>query len=164
MIIVLSCTAAQLCHWAVHSVFSAYAMSGCTASCSQCKTDAGGLPQEGAASVFCASSQGTCRGNMTALMCVTAGLVRASCPQRIAKVHDQYLSFMALEARLFSLGLPDTYLQLNDPKAQDTQIQVCPHPHCLVYILGCCSHRGLLPGKHCAQASRCLLEESAQER
>ena len=58
-------------------------------------------------------------------MYVTAGLVRASCPQRIAKVHDQYLSFMALEARLFSLGLPDTYLQLNDPKAQDTQIQVC---------------------------------------
>jgi hypothetical protein len=54
-----------------------------------------------------------------------AGLVQANCPQRIAKVHDQYLSFIALEGRLFSLGLPDSYLQLNDPKAQDTQIQVC---------------------------------------
>ena len=39
-------------------------------------------------------------------------------------MHDQYLSFIALEGRLFSLGLPNSYLQLNDPKAQDTQIQV----------------------------------------
>lgn len=64
----------------------------------------------------------------------TAGLVRANCPQRIAKVHDQYLSFTALEARLFSLGLPDTYLQLNDPKAQDTQIQVTPSLHTCVHL------------------------------
>ena len=42
-------------------------------------------------------------------------------------MHDQYLSFIALEGRLFSLGLPSSYLQLNDPKAQDTQIQVCKH-------------------------------------
>lgn len=40
-------------------------------------------------------------------------------------MHDQYLSFIALEGRLFSLGLPTSYLQLNDPKAQDTQIQAC---------------------------------------
>lgn len=53
-----------------------------------------------------------------------AGSVRANCAQRIAKVFDQYLSFIALESRLFSLGLPDTYLLLNDPKAQDTQVQV----------------------------------------
>ena len=39
-------------------------------------------------------------------------------------MHDQYLSFIALEGQLFSLGLPNSYLQLNDPKAQDTQIQV----------------------------------------
>ena len=58
-------------------------------------------------------------------MPLLAGLVQANCPQRIAKVHDQYLSFIALEGRLFSLGLPDSYLQLNDPRAQDTQIQVC---------------------------------------
>ena len=67
-------------------------------------------------------------------LCVIAGLVQANCPQRIAKVHDQYLSFTALEARLFSLGLPDTYLQLNDPKAQDTQIQVWPHCYCVYHI------------------------------
>ena len=36
---------------------------------------------------------------------------------------DQYLSFVALEAGLFSLSLPDSYLQLNDPAAQDTQIE-----------------------------------------
>lgn len=39
-------------------------------------------------------------------------------------MYDQYSSFIALEGRLFSLGLQDTYLQLNDPKARDTQIQV----------------------------------------
>ncbi len=55
---------------------------------------------------------------------IVAGSVRAGCPQRIAKVFDQYLSFTALESRLFSLGLPDTYLLLNDPKAQDAQVQV----------------------------------------
>ncbi|EIE26993.1 SM/Sec1-family protein [Coccomyxa subellipsoidea C-169] len=54
---------------------------------------------------------------------LATGSVRAGCPQRIAKVFDQYLSFIALESRLFSLGLPDTYLLLNDPKAQDVQVQ-----------------------------------------
>jgi len=38
-------------------------------------------------------------------------------------VFDQYLSFVALEAGLFSLSMPDSYLQLNDPAAQDTQIE-----------------------------------------
>ena len=53
-----------------------------------------------------------------------AGMVAASCAQRVGKVYDQYLSFIALEAGLFSLGLRDTYLQLNDPAAHDTQISV----------------------------------------
>ncbi len=39
------------------------------------------------------------------------------------QVFDQYLSFVALEAGLFSLSMPDSYLQLNDPAAQDTQIE-----------------------------------------
>ena len=43
--------------------------------------------------------------------------------QRIAKVHDQHLSFIALEAGLFSLGLPNSYLAINDPGANDTQIE-----------------------------------------
>ena len=46
------------------------------------------------------------------------------CVQRIAKVHDQHLSFIALEAGLFSLGLPNSYLAINDPGANDTQIEV----------------------------------------
>lgn len=44
-------------------------------------------------------------------------------PQRISKVFDQYLSFTALERDLFSLGLPQTYLQLNDPTVGDAQVE-----------------------------------------
>ena len=58
-----------------------------------------------------------------------AGAVAASCVQRIAKVHDQYLSFVALEAGLFSLGLPSSYLELNDPAAGESQIEVKALPH-----------------------------------
>jgi hypothetical protein len=39
-------------------------------------------------------------------------------------VFDQYLSFIALEPSLFSLGLPNSYLELNDPAARDSQIEV----------------------------------------
>ena len=53
-----------------------------------------------------------------------AGAVERQCVQRIAKVHDQHLSFIALEAGLFSLGLPNSYLAINDPGANDTQIEV----------------------------------------
>jgi hypothetical protein len=41
----------------------------------------------------------------------------------VVQVFDQYLSFVALEAGLFSLSMPDSYLELNDPAAQDTQIE-----------------------------------------
>lgn len=62
------------------------------------------------------------------------GTVAATCAQRVAKVYDQYLAFSGLEASLFSLGLPHTYLQLNDPAAQDAQIGVrlgvCMHSAC----------------------------------
>ena len=64
------------------------------------------------------------RPRTTALCTATPGCVRTNCSQRMAKVFDQYLSFIALEGKLFSLGLRDTYLQLNDPKAQDMQVQV----------------------------------------
>ena len=50
--------------------------------------------------------------------------MRRTCAQRISKVFDQYLAFIALESGMFSLGLPNTYLQLNDPAARDTQIEV----------------------------------------
>ncbi|KAA6417657.1 MAG: SM Sec1-family [Trebouxia sp. A1-2] len=54
---------------------------------------------------------------------LASNTVAAQCVQRIAKIYDQYMSFIALEAGLFSLGISDTYLQLNDPQAQDTQIE-----------------------------------------
>lgn len=42
---------------------------------------------------------------------------------RFPQVFDQYLSFVSLEAGLFSLGMPTSYLELNDPAAQDTHIE-----------------------------------------
>jgi len=42
---------------------------------------------------------------------------------RIARVYDQHSQFTSLEQGLFTLGLPSTYLQLNDPRSQDTGIE-----------------------------------------
>ena len=42
---------------------------------------------------------------------------------RIARVYDQHSQFISLEQGLFTLGLPHTYLQLNDPGAQDVAIE-----------------------------------------
>ena len=55
---------------------------------------------------------------------LAASSVRQQCQQRIAKVHDQFLAFRALEAGLFSLGLPKVYVDLNAPGVQDHQVQV----------------------------------------
>ncbi|ERM96153.1 hypothetical protein AMTRI_Chr09g14420 [Amborella trichopoda] len=44
--------------------------------------------------------------------------------QRVAKVYDQYLEFVTLENDMFSLAQRSTYVQLNDPKAGDRDIQV----------------------------------------
>lgn len=41
------------------------------------------------------------------------------------QVFDQYTAFVALEPTLFSLGLPEAYVDLNDPTARDYQIEVC---------------------------------------
>ena len=64
---------------------------------------------------------------------LASNTVASQSVQRIAKVYDQYLSFVALEPSLFSLGMPDAYLQLNDPQAQDTQIEVLPACHHLLF-------------------------------
>jgi hypothetical protein len=53
-----------------------------------------------------------------------AGVVATSSAARIAKVYDQYNHFVSLESGLFSLGLPNVYVELNDPRAQDMQIEV----------------------------------------
>ena len=42
---------------------------------------------------------------------------------RIARVYDQHSQFISLEQGLFTLGLPLTYLQLNDPGARDSAIE-----------------------------------------
>jgi hypothetical protein len=55
---------------------------------------------------------------------LASGVVKANAVGRVAKLFDEYLSFIALEPRCFSLGLPDSYLALNDPTAKDTQIEV----------------------------------------
>ena len=52
-----------------------------------------------------------------------AGVVGGGSAARIAKLYDQHSQFSALEGGLFTLGLPATYLQLNDPAAQDTAIE-----------------------------------------
>ncbi|GFH10185.1 SEC1 family transport protein SLY1, partial [Haematococcus lacustris] len=54
---------------------------------------------------------------------MAVGAVRAGASQRVAKVYDQYLSFVALEPTLFTLGLPNAYVELNDPAAKDSQIE-----------------------------------------
>lgn len=45
------------------------------------------------------------------LLLVAAGVVASSAAARVAKVYDQHDQFLSLEGGLFSLGLPDTYLQ-----------------------------------------------------
>jgi hypothetical protein len=55
---------------------------------------------------------------------LATGVVKADAAKRVAKLHDQYVSFIALEPNLFSLNMPDAYVQLNDPSAQDSQIEV----------------------------------------
>lgn len=55
---------------------------------------------------------------------LAAGVVKAGALQRVARLHDQYLAFIALEPTLFSLGMPEAYVELNDPHARDYQIEV----------------------------------------
>lgn len=49
---------------------------------------------------------------------------RDASAQRITQVFDKYLSFISLETGLFSLGLHDTYVALNDPRKTDKEIEV----------------------------------------
>ncbi|GMH40349.1 hypothetical protein BSKO_08253 [Bryopsis sp. KO-2023] len=65
------------------------------------------------------------RVNRPLLEELAQGMVKGNGVGKIAKVHDQYLAFVSLEKGLFSLGLPDCYMQLNDPGAKDTQIEAC---------------------------------------
>ena len=55
---------------------------------------------------------------------LAGGLVKADAAQRIAKVHDMYMSFSTLEAGLFCLNLPEAYRHINAPSASEAQIEV----------------------------------------
>jgi len=55
---------------------------------------------------------------------IASGAITSGNLGRVARVCDQYVSFIALEPSLFSLGLPGSYVELNDPAARDTQIEV----------------------------------------
>ena len=55
---------------------------------------------------------------------LAGGLVKANAAQRIAKVHDMYMSFSTLEAGLFCLNLPEAYRHINEPSASEAQIEV----------------------------------------
>lgn len=54
---------------------------------------------------------------------IAAGMVKAATPTVVAKVFDQYLSFIALEDSLFTLALEDSYVQLNDNQASESQLE-----------------------------------------
>ena len=51
------------------------------------------------------------------------GLVEGNASARVVHVFDQYARFISLDSGLFSLGLPDAYLELNDPQSKDTTIE-----------------------------------------
>ncbi|KAG9452643.1 hypothetical protein H6P81_005547 [Aristolochia fimbriata] len=54
---------------------------------------------------------------------LAAGLLRSDSVHRIGKIYDQYLEFITLEENMFSLAQPSTYVQLNDPKAGEREIE-----------------------------------------
>ncbi|XP_044509257.1 SEC1 family transport protein SLY1-like [Mangifera indica] len=54
---------------------------------------------------------------------LASGTLNSDSIQRISKVHDQYLEFVTLEDNLFSLAQKSSYVQLNDPKAGDREIE-----------------------------------------
>ncbi|TQD95059.1 hypothetical protein C1H46_019327 [Malus baccata] len=54
---------------------------------------------------------------------LASGTLNSDSIHRISKVHDQYLEFVTLEDNLFSLAQKNSYVQLNDPKAGDREIE-----------------------------------------
>jgi hypothetical protein len=54
---------------------------------------------------------------------LATGTLKSDSLQRIAKVYDQYLEFVTLENGMFSLAQPLLYVQLNDPAAQDQDVE-----------------------------------------
>lgn len=100
---------------------------------------------------------------------LATGAVKANAVQRVAKLFDQYVSFIALEPSMFSLGLPSSYIDLNDPASGDAQIEVRPmYLHGWLHVYQCACTRqqkrasSMLPAREHAHLhqlcmSACLL-------
>ncbi|KAJ7549979.1 hypothetical protein O6H91_07G077100 [Diphasiastrum complanatum] len=54
---------------------------------------------------------------------LATGTLKNDATHRISKVYDQYLEFVTLDNKMFSLAQPNMYVQLNDPSAQDKEIE-----------------------------------------
>jgi|APGre2960657444_1045066.scaffolds.fasta_scaffold00560_9 hypothetical protein len=57
------------------------------------------------------------------LEALAAEAVRGDSVPRVARLVDQFLAYTTLEPRLFTLNLPRAFLQLNDPAANDKDIE-----------------------------------------
>lgn len=53
---------------------------------------------------------------------LAASTARSQSSDRVAQVYDQYLSFVSLDANLFSLEIPQSYQRLNDPRSSEFTI------------------------------------------
>jgi hypothetical protein len=54
---------------------------------------------------------------------LATGLVEGNAAGRVVQVFDQFTRFVSLDDGMFSLGLPNTYFELNDPKSNDIIIE-----------------------------------------
>lgn len=54
---------------------------------------------------------------------LATGSLHSDSVSRISKIYDQYLEFVTLDNRLFSLAQTSTYVQLNDPSAGEREIE-----------------------------------------
>ena len=83
------------------------------------------------------------------LEALAAGTVKAATTCTIAKVFDQHLNFIALESNLFTLSLPDSYVQLNDNTASESAVSAAVSD-VAEGLFGVCATLGTVPIIRCA--------------
>ena len=77
------------------------------------------------------------------------GTVKAATTCTVAKVFDQHLNFIALESTLFTLALRDSYVQLNDNTATESQVSTAVND-VAEGLYGVCVTLGAIPVIRCA--------------
>lgn len=82
---------------------------------------------------------------------IAEGMVQAATPTVVAKVFDQHLSFIALEQNLFTLALADSYVQLNDSKATEQQLEAAV-ASVVDGLFSMCATLSVVPKIRCAPA------------